>query len=107
MRTAQTLRAVLSKFLCHIFCILALGSCKTPGGRMDWIVMGLLLIMLGILFIAIGVLSTFGSETHSEGAFVLLIGPFPVVLASSTRAALVGLLAAVFFLLVVVLWLRQ
>jgi len=74
---------------------------------MDWMLAGLLLIMLGILFIAIGIFSSLGSETHAEGALVFFIGPLPVVIASSSRAAVAGLFAAVIVLLVVVLWLRQ
>jgi len=73
---------------------------------MQWVWAGLVLIMLGMLFIAIGVLSALSSETRAEGAFVLLVGPFPVVLASSRRAAMMGLLVAVLVALVVILWSR-
>ena len=74
---------------------------------MDWMLAGLLLIMLGILFIAIGIFSPLGSETHAEGALVLFVGPLPIVIANSGRAALAGLFVAVLVVLVVILWLKQ
>ena len=74
---------------------------------MDWLDMGLLLIVLGMLFIAIGILSATQPSGRVEGAAVLFIGPIPVVLATSRRAAIVGLLTALIVAAAVILWLRQ
>ncbi|NPA76131.1 MAG: DUF131 domain-containing protein [Candidatus Diapherotrites archaeon] len=73
---------------------------------MDWLSVGLLLIVLGMLFIAMGILRVPASEAKVEAAAVLFIGPIPIVLGTSVRAALVALLASILILIMVIVWLK-
>lgn len=73
---------------------------------MDLLDIGLVLIILGMLFIAIGILGVPASEKRVEGAAVVFIGPIPLVVANSERAAIIALLAALALIAMVILWLR-
>lgn len=73
---------------------------------MDLLDIGLVLIILGMLFIAIGILGVPASEKRVEGAAVVFIGPIPLVVANSERAAIVALLVALAVIAMVILWLR-
>ena len=74
---------------------------------MDWLSVGLLLIVLGMLFIAIGILRAAASDTHVEGAAVFFIGPIPIVFGTGRRAVVTALLMAIMMLILVIVWLRQ
>ena len=74
---------------------------------MDWLSVGLLLIVLGMLFIAIGILRASASDAHVEGAAVFFIGPIPIVFGTGRRAVVTALLIAIMILILVIVWLRQ
>jgi len=74
---------------------------------MDWLSVGLLLIVLGMLFIAIGILRFPASEAKVEGAAVLFIGPIPIVFGTSRRAVITALIVSMLILITVILWSRR
>ena len=77
---------------------------------MNFIQIGVLLIILGMLFMALGILFTLGGngeeQSNVHAGAVVLIGPVPIVLASDRASAVVALLGAIALLLAVILWLR-
>ena len=77
---------------------------------MNFVQIGVLLIILGMLFMALGILFTLGGNGEGQSdvraGAVILIGPVPIVLASDRSSAVIALLGAIALLLAVILWLR-
>ena len=68
---------------------------------------GILLIFLGVLLVFIGFLFGTGvARGRAEGGAVIIVGPFPILVASSERAAkTLMILALLFFAFTVVVFL--
>ena len=65
---------------------------------------GLVMVMLGISLLALSTLST-SNYSDSEYGMVLIIGPFPIILASSPQIAILLIfLVLIVILLPVLLW---
>ncbi len=65
---------------------------------------GLVMVMLGISLLALSTLST-SNYSNSEYGMVLIIGPFPIILASSPQIAILLIfLVLIVILLPVLLW---
>ena len=65
---------------------------------------GLVMVMLGISLLALSTLST-SNYSNSEYGMVLIIGPFPIILASSPQIAILLIfLVLIAILLPVLLW---
>ncbi len=73
---------------------------------MDFLQLGVLLIILGMLFIALGILFSLGGKARVKTGAVILLGPIPIVLADDSEAAVLALLGAIVLLLAVILWSR-
>lgn len=73
----------------------------------SFIIGGVILIFVGVLLIFIGVLMNVGvARGKSEGGAVIIVGPFPILIASSERMAkTLMILALVFFAVVLGLFL--
>ncbi len=68
------------------------------------VALGILLIMLGFAFITIGALRSAPAQPRVEAGGVVFIGPIPIVFGTSNEAVVVSALAAILFLLGVLLW---
>ncbi len=65
---------------------------------------GLVMVMLGLSLLALSTLST-SNYSNSEYGMVLIIGPFPIILASSPQIAILLIfLVLIVILLPVLLW---
>jgi len=64
--------------------------------------MGFVLIFLGVLLIFIGVFAAAlaGAGSNVEAGGVILIGPIPIILGTSTRAAILAITLAIIMIIV-------
>ncbi len=75
-----------------------------PNSLSNLVWIGMVLVMIGFILVFIGILSPILSSSErvsSGGGAVIIIGPFPIVIASNARIAKALLLLAIVFAVLV------